>query len=531
MKFLCLFFLFFSFNLLAQEYTSGLVLDDEKYELLPRQTTSDGSKSNLPPVTDLKPFCPEIRNQGEIYSCVGWSVGYGAMTIEKAIQYNCTDPKIIAHNAYSALYLFNQINQGHCDKGSRISDAIEFLVKNGNCHAREFDFDVNDCEKQPTDSLKKKSQGAAIHDFQTLFGIAANPKFKTWKVRQALAHQKPVVIGMNVRKNFYQLKDARFWWPDKGNTTPAGGHAMVVIGYDDYKGAFQLMNSWGKSWGNKGFIWVKYKDFGTFCKYAYILQLEENSQQVQQNQGIWVEGRQNVQREQLLNQRRGNAVLSDANHKREVAVQTNLPKTNERPLRKLAGDFAFEEFIGFEGMAPKFRKANVEFNKNKYVCQRKNWKTGTRFQLVVKNSMTTQYIYVFSVDAKEKVEIHFPKRERLNPKFKGINESPLVVAKDVEMLIPGLKNGQHQVLNLAEAGTDHLCVLFSTEKIPNRFLKELSQRMRGHQADFIIHLQHLLGDKLIPAVDINYWREDIGFEVNTRSKGVIVPLILEVEAF
>ena len=55
-----------------------------------------------------------------------------------------------------------------------------------------------------------------------------------------------------------------------------GGHAMCVIGYDDYKVknekagvAFQIMNSWGPEWGNNGIGWVRYSDFDIFAKEAY----------------------------------------------------------------------------------------------------------------------------------------------------------------------------------------------------------------------------------------------------------------------
>lgn len=46
---------------------------------------------------------------------------------------------------------------------------------------------------------------------------------------------------------------------------------MCVIGYDDnYQGgSFEIMNSWGESWGDRGFGWVSYKDFAHFTKEAY----------------------------------------------------------------------------------------------------------------------------------------------------------------------------------------------------------------------------------------------------------------------
>jgi len=48
-----------------------------------------------------------------------------------------------------------------------------------------------------------------------------------------------------------------------------GGHAMCVIGYDDRKQAFQIMNSWGPEWGVNGVGWVRYADFKEFVREAY----------------------------------------------------------------------------------------------------------------------------------------------------------------------------------------------------------------------------------------------------------------------
>ncbi|MBX3020209.1 MAG: hypothetical protein KF799_00910 [Bdellovibrionales bacterium] len=39
-----------------------------------------------------------------------------------------------------------------------------------------------------------------------------------------------------------------------------GGHAISIVGYDDNLRAFAIRNSWGETWGEKGFGWVSYDD-------------------------------------------------------------------------------------------------------------------------------------------------------------------------------------------------------------------------------------------------------------------------------
>ena len=45
---------------------------------------------------------------------------------------------------------------------------------------------------------------------------------------------------------------------------------MVVVGYDDAKQAFLLMNSWGRQWGDNGFCWVDYDLFRKVVNEGYV---------------------------------------------------------------------------------------------------------------------------------------------------------------------------------------------------------------------------------------------------------------------
>ena len=59
-----------------------------------------------------------------------------------------------------------------------------------------------------------------------------------------------------------------------------GGHALSLIGYDDNKegGCFEIINSWGKEWGDKGRIWVKYSDFDKIVDEVYEVTGFDNSE-------------------------------------------------------------------------------------------------------------------------------------------------------------------------------------------------------------------------------------------------------------
>ena len=473
------------------DFAAGLLLEDDTYDAQPRQAAEDGTKTELPATVDLTPYCPEVRHQGYIFSCVGWAAGYGAMSIQRAILNRCTDRAVVTRNAHSALFLYNQIKTEDCRQGSRISDALGFLQQNGDCLARQFDFDVNDCDNRPDSAVAAQAKRFAIEDFLALFGSRESPEAKVLRVKKVLAKNKPVVVGMLVLRNFYELKNAQYWHPALGNTTPAGGHAMVVVGYDDRKGAFRLMNSWGKNWGDNGFIWVKYADFGQFCKYAYTLYL----------------------------------VAPERLDEQPEQPATTAPAVAEKPLLQLAGNFQFRHLTGWQEQSgqPLFEVAAARQHNGVYRLEQPAWPVGQLFQLLAATLHDDEYLYVFSVDAQRAVHFHWPRQAGLNDKFAGQNESGLLLAGGAEVIIPG----PAKALKLAYPGTDRLVLLFSKRKIDT--VRKLADILSRKEGDFYQNLLGVLGKYAVPAADITYWPDRIGFEARSRADGFIVPLVLEVE--
>lgn len=483
-----------SFSLWAQpdmsgDYPTGLIMEDEVYNQQKREPRFAGSKySDLPFKVDLTPHCPEVGNQGRIQSCVGWSIGYGALTIQRAIQNGETDKAMITRNANSALFVYNQIKQNEdCNSGARIVDAVKFLQKNGNCLSSEFDQEINDCSKLPDPTLQAEAGNFAIADFMTLFAKDEKADIKQFKIQRALANGQPVVVGLKIYQNFATLHGMTTWNPKIGNQMTAGSHAMVVVGYNEARGAFQLMNSWGKEWGKDGFIWVKYGDFTEFCKYAYVLHLGENQ-----------------------------AVST-----RTESLPNRAASTTEQA--RIAGDFAFRYVDGFENDRPIMKDADVSFNGQYYRVNRTDWELGQFFQLVTTSSSANEYIYVFSVDGEGQPNIHWPRQAALNDKFEGMNESALVTTSGAEIYIPGIDRG----LRLSKKGTEHLVILFAKREIEG--IKEISDYMEGEKEGFYNTLTELLQEYIISTKDIAFVDDRISFTTNGE-QGYIVPIVVELEA-
>ena len=75
------------------------------------------------------------------------------------------------------------------------------------------------------------------------------------------------------------------------------------------------------------------------------------------------------------------------------------------------------------------------------------------------------------------------------------------------------------------AGTDRVCILFSTRKIWG--FQKFCQKVQKWNGDFDAYFHKLLGDIMIPTVDSNFAMNQVAFSTATRSEGSIVPIIIE----
>jgi len=464
----------------AQQAT-GLIFDDEVYNQAPRQPKFPGSKAEEQALRDrfkvnLKPYAPIPGDQGKIASCVGWAVGYSAYTIQKAFQNGWKDQKEkITENAFSALFIFNQIKAGNgCMRGARMTDAFKLLASTGEIMYKEFDKE-EDCAISPNEQLIEQAKGNVIKDYMTLFATNDVDKVKIYKTKLSLAQNKPVVIGMDVRKNFKDLaKGSEYWWPELGNTTPMGGHALCVVGYDDKKEAFEVMNSWGTDWANDGFVWVKYEDYGRFVKYAFQFSLLEKENEIATN-----------------------AELKGDFHFRYPTIAT-------------------EDTIAFE-------TAEVKFSEGVYTTVQPFWEIGQKFQLIAGNVREQSYLYVFSLDPDDNLNVHWPRNQELNEAFMGANETPLVTVDNVNIVVPG----DELALTFEKVGTDRICVLFSDSPISEMKQKlDLVENGKGYLND---RLEMVFGDQLAEQEVIDFDENEMNFSSNCTS-GKIIPLILNVTA-
>jgi C1A family cysteine protease len=258
------------FGQAEQRYSKGALFDEEAYSKLPRKAAlATRAYEGLPKSFSLKQYAPLPGDQTNYGTCVAWASAYAARTISESVALNRRNQTETTQNVFSPVYVYRNIrpDDPECLRGAQIYSALDLMRDSGAVRMldieRSVDFPRVDL------SNYRESRRYPIGGYVTLFSREdkQKPALITRIVKKSLSEGKPVVIGMNTPDSFIEAKNV--WEPTENPGNFYGGHALCVVGYDDDRGAFEIINSWGRKWGNGGFIWVPYKIFVDFVMESY----------------------------------------------------------------------------------------------------------------------------------------------------------------------------------------------------------------------------------------------------------------------
>ena len=247
-----------SLDAAAQGYTGCIPLSRGEYANLPIAPLPSHTRSATPSSCFLK--TPAVGNQGTQGSCVAWATAYAATGI-LATTKNGEETRL------SPAFVFNQLQRWYLanipewdpQNGSYVIDGLKLLTNQGACLLNEMKYTQSDFSRQPTAEMHWSALSNRIK-----WGRHTNDTDVN-EYRFQLASGHPVVISIHCTDNFYSEGGTNGFWCHYGKRThKKDGHALCVVGYDDNKtyggktGFLKVMNSWGDSWGDNGFLWIAY---------------------------------------------------------------------------------------------------------------------------------------------------------------------------------------------------------------------------------------------------------------------------------
>jgi tetratricopeptide (TPR) repeat protein len=271
MKKVVLFFLFFSCISLTG-LSQGLRLQPYTYKSAEIYTPSIRiGLSQLPNSISLKKYCPRVLKQ-EASNSVGWAVSYAALSTQYNVMINDTDYTHKWARAFDPnfIYSFMKQKEGNwCQNETHLTGALNLLEQYG-CKPKVWEpwLTCNETKTFNELTLSVASQ-YRIEGWNALRGEDI-----IGETKKALFNKLPVIIGVQLTESFMNGSAIRNGqWTPISNEKSIGGHAMCVIGYDNTKngGSFEVMNSYGETFGDKGYIWITYKDFENLVQEAYVI--------------------------------------------------------------------------------------------------------------------------------------------------------------------------------------------------------------------------------------------------------------------
>jgi len=203
---------------------------------------------DLPSSVDLRPLFLPVYDQGRTGSCVAQATAAAHWFCNKQQAQEAFDPSRL-FIYYEARHLERREKY---DAGCMIRDAIKVLAKNGVCPEADWPFLIkNVCVHPPHSVYPDALNEQALEYYRLSNGLMA--------MRQCLADGFPFVTGISLYASFQSAAVAKSGvvsMPIKGERF-VGGHAVLVVGYNDPMEVFIVRNSWG-SWGQAGYFTIPY---------------------------------------------------------------------------------------------------------------------------------------------------------------------------------------------------------------------------------------------------------------------------------
>ncbi len=459
----------------SQNYGTGdNTTDEDLKKLLKAATRSRGDRTDLPDSFSIKQFAPQPQNQGKLETCVGWSTAYAARTISFMIKKNLSHPDSIKKYVFSPGYIYYKIKDPadkNCSKGSKIQDAMEVMKSTGTILKKEV---LEDCVINFSKKMEqKKASPYLIKDYQLR---NENPgsfsENDILDLKKSITEKKPVVISLKIDETFSKVSANSIWSP----SSVSRGHAMCIVGYNDSignGGSFEVMNSYGTNWGNKGFFWLSYKQLISYGRYALeLMDSEAPSTRGNRFQSLEIAGKIEFLK-----------VTGRCADGKKTVIAVTGPKTNTNGITVQ-------------------NNSNSEFN---LYCLNDTLLSNTKFQIRFSAS-TQSYIYIFSQDDKNSISEYFPPE---NSTISAAINSP-----NTNYYLPE----ENSCGLLTTPGKENICILYSKSEIN---LKDLIQIIKEKKSNILEVVKFKLGKRLIDVRKVDFNEKEIIFRAPADENSVL----------
>lgn len=200
----------------------------------------------LPKAFSLRGKMPTVYDQGQLGSCTANAIG-------TAFQYKYKNT-IMPSRLFIYYNERAMENTVDCDCGAIIRDGMKSINKQGACLENIWKYDILKFNIKPSDPCYSQALKYKIQKYSSVSQVE-------YSIKSALFNNMPVVFGFLVKESFVgrDVSKTGVYTP-KTSEQVVGGHAVLIVGWDDASKRFIVRNSWGTGWGERGYFTMPYSE-------------------------------------------------------------------------------------------------------------------------------------------------------------------------------------------------------------------------------------------------------------------------------
>lgn len=191
----------------------------------------------LPKTLDYRNVLPPIRDQGVQGSC-------SAMTA--AVMKEWHEMRELNYRNYMSPQFVYNLRPNKPQEGMIPRDTMKILKNKGIVPEKIYPYGSR---SKIDESLLRSASNFKIEGFarvNTIYGA-----------KSALISDGPLYVGFPV----YSETNPKFWIQQNPRDEFLGGHAVAIVGWN--KDSFIVRNSWGTNWGDRGYTYYPFTEWGS----------------------------------------------------------------------------------------------------------------------------------------------------------------------------------------------------------------------------------------------------------------------------
>ncbi len=211
----------------------------------------------MPSRVDLRPLCPRVHEQGHPLTCTAHSLAGAFQFEQRRLKLKDFSP--------SRLFIFYNtvaVMRAKHKEGANLRAALKAVARHGVCPEKDWPFSLTKAAmaRKPNERAYMIAEYHKVTRYERIVkGKRSRAEFLRL-IKCRLVEGFPFLFAFLVHESFesdHVAKTGIMPMPKRGERL-RGWHAVMAVGYDDEHQCMLVRNSWGWSWGIKGYFWMPY---------------------------------------------------------------------------------------------------------------------------------------------------------------------------------------------------------------------------------------------------------------------------------